>query len=145
MTNKYGSLDNVRYAAMDISLYDSTGTVKITDTTGYTIDITIPIPDVLRPYAGNNRTAAVVNSQLEELAPKFTTIDGVPCVTFRATHFSPYTVYVDTGNLSVGGLDNTPKTGDGIHPKWFLAIGLACLSVVLFMKKDKKMPKVKTA
>ncbi len=145
LTNKYGSLDNIRYAAMDISLYDSTGTNKITDTTGYTIDITIPIPDVLREYAGNNKTAAVVNAQLENLAPKFTTIDGVPCVTFRATHFSPYTVYVDTGNLTVGGLDSTPKTGDGIHPKWFLAIGLACLSVVMFMKKDKKAPKVKTA
>jgi LPXTG-motif cell wall-anchored protein len=34
--------------------------------------------------------------------------------------------------------DNTPKTGDGIHPKWFLSIGLACMAVVLFMKKDKR-------
>lgn len=145
LINKYGSLDNIRYCAMDISLYDSTGTNKITDTTGYTIDITIPLPDSLREYAGNNKTAAVVNSQLEALSPKFTTIDGVPCVTFRATHFSPYTVYVDTQNLTAGGLDSTPKTGDGIHPKWFLSMGLACLSVILFMKKDKKSPKVKVA
>lgn len=145
LINKYGSLDNIRYCAMDISLYDSTGTNKITDTTGYTIDITIPIPDSLREYAGNNKTAAVVNSQLEALSPKFSTIDGVPCVTFRATHFSPYTVYVDTQNLTAGGLDATPKTGDGIHPKWFLSFGLACLSVILFMKKDKKSPKMKVA
>lgn len=145
LINKYGSLDNIRYCAMDISLYDSTGTNKITDTTGYTIDITIPLPDSLREYAGNNKTAAVVNSQLEALSPKFSTIDGVPCVTFRATHFSPYTVYVDTQNLTAGGLDSTPKTGDGIHPKWFLSMGLACLSVILFMKKDKKSPKVKVA
>ncbi len=145
LTNKYGSLDNIRYVAMDISLYDSTGTNKITDTTGYTIDITIPIPDELREYAGNNKTAAVVNSQLESLSPKFTTIDGVPCVTFRATHFSPYTIYVDTQNLSAGTLDSTPQTGDGIHPKWFLSIGLACLSVILFMKKDKKTPNIKMA
>ncbi len=146
LINKYGSLDNIRYCAMDISLYDSTGTTKITDTTGFTIDITIPIPDALKEYAGNNKTAAVVNSQLENLSPKFTTIDGVPCVTFRATHFSPYTVYVDTQNLSATGtLDTTPKTGDGIHPKWFLSIGLACISVVLFMKKDKRTVNVKVA
>lgn len=145
LINKYGSLDNLRYCAMDISLYDSTGTNKITDTTGYTIDITIPLPDSLREYAGNNKTAAVVNSQLESLTPKFTTIDGVPCVTFRATHFSPYTIYVDTQNLTAGGLDSTPKTGDGIHPKWFLSFGLGCLSVILFMKKDKKSPKIKVA
>ncbi len=146
LMNKYGSLDNIRYCAMDISLYDSTGTTKITDTTGYTVDITIPIPDALKEYAGNNKTAAVVNSQLENLAPKFSTIDGVPCVTFRATHFSPYTVYVDTQNLSATGtLDSTPKTGDGIHPKWFLSIGLACISVALFMKKDRRTVKVNVA
>ena len=29
-------------------------------------------------------------------------------------------------------------TGDGIHPKWFLSIGLACLSFVMFMMKDNK-------
>lgn len=146
LINKYGSLDNIRYCAMDISLYDSTGTTKITDTTGFTIDITIPIPDALKEYAGNNKAAAVANSQLESLSPKFTTIDGVPCVTFRATHFSPYTIYVDTQNLSATGtLDTTPKTGDGIHPKWFLSIGLACMSVVLFMKKDKRTVKVKVA
>ena len=146
LMNKYGSLDNIRYCAMDISLYDSTGTTKITDTTGYTVDITIPIPDALKEYAGNNKTVAVVNSQLENLAPKFSTIDGVPCVTFRATHFSPYTVYVDTQNLSATGtLDSTPKTGDGIHPKWFLSIGLACISVALFMKKDRRTVKVNVA
>ena len=44
------------------------------------------------------------------------------------------TIYVDTGNMTVstGTLDSTPKTGDGIHPKWFLSIGLACISIILF-------------
>ena len=98
---------------MDISLYDSTGTTKITDTTGLSVDITIPIPDALLSYGGNNMAGAVVdynpveNAQLEELSEKFTTINGVPCVTFTATHFSPYTVYVDTGNLTEGMLDVT--------------------------------------
>lgn len=141
---KYGSLDAIRYVAMDISLYDSTGTTKITDTTGLTVDITIPLPDDLIPYAGNNKTGAVVNGQLEELTPKFTTIDGVACVTLRATHFSPYTIYADTNNL-VSGLDETPKTGDGIAPKWFLSIGFAAISILLFMKKDKPVKRSKLA
>ena len=130
---------------MDITLYDSTGTTKITDTSGLSIDITIPIPDALVAYGGNNMAGAVINGdQLEELNESFTTINGVPCVRFTATHFSPYTIYVDTGNLTEGMLDVTPKTGDPIHPKWFLSIGLACLSIILFLKKDKKV-KVKTA
>ena len=140
LTNKYGTLDNILYYAMDISLYDSTGTTKITDTTGLSVDITIPIPDSLVAYGGNNMAGAVINGdQLESLNESFTTINGVPCIRFRATHFSPYTVYVDTGNLVEGMLDVTPKTGDPIHPKWFLSLGLACLSIILFLKKDKKV------
>lgn len=145
LTNKYGNLDNILYYAMDISLYDSTGTTKITDTTGLSVDITIPLPDALVTYGGNNMMGAVVNTdQLEDMSERFTTIGGVPCISFTATHFSPYTIYVNTQNLSEGLLDITPKTGDPIHPKWFLSIGLASLSIILFMKKDKKT-KVKTA
>lgn len=138
LTNKYGSLDNLLYYAMDISLYDSTGTTKITDTTGLTVDITIPLPDALITYGGNNMMGAVVSDQMEDLAERFTTINGVPCISFTATHFSPYTIYVNTQSLSEGLLDTTPKTGDPIHPKWFLSLGLACLSIILFMKKDRK-------
>ena len=144
LNNKYGSLDSILYYAMDISLYDSTGTTKITDTTGLTVDITIPLPDALITYGGNNMMGAVVADQMEDLAARFTTINGVPCISFTATHFSPYTIYVNTQNLSEGLLDTTPKTGDPIHPKWFLSLGLACLSIILFMKRDKKA-KVKTA
>ena len=142
---EYGSLDNIKYFPMDISLYDSTGTNKITDTTGITVTITLPIPDSLITYAGNNRVAGVVNDKLDKLTPKFTTISGVSCITFTADHFSPYVIYADTANLSAGGnTDSTPKTGDGIHPKWFLSVGLACLSFVMFMQKDKrKSQKVK--
>ncbi|MCH5254144.1 MAG: hypothetical protein J1F41_04405, partial [Lachnospiraceae bacterium] len=146
LTNKYGSLESILYYAMDISLYDSTGTTKITNTEGLTVDITIPIPDALTVFGGNNMAGAVINNQqLEELSERFTTINGVPCISFTATHFSPYTIYVNTQNLSEGLLDSTPKTGDPIHPKWFLSIGLASLSIILFMKRDKKVVKVKTA
>lgn len=136
---EYGSLDNIKYFPMDISLYDSTGKTKITDTTGLSVSITLPLPDSLIPYAGNNKVAGVVNDKLDKLTPKFTTINGVACVTFTAEHFSPYLIYVDLTNLSDGTIaDSTPKTGDGIHPKWFLSIGLACLSFVMFMVKDNK-------
>lgn len=139
LQKKYSDMSRIKYFAMDISLYDAKGVNKITDTTGLKVNITIPIPDALREYAGNNRVGAVVNGNLETLNPKFTTINGVPSVTFTATHFSPYTIYVDTGNMTVSSVpDSTPKTGDGIHPKWFLSIGLACISIILFTKKDRR-------
>ena len=137
LMDEYGSLDNLKYFPMDISLYDSTGKNKITDTSGLSISITLPLPDSLITYAGNNKVAGVVNDKLDKLGAKFTTIDGVSCVTFTAEHFSPYVIYVDTSRLSESSVvDNSPKTGD-IHPKWFAVIGLSCMAVILFVKKDK--------
>ncbi|MCM1045156.1 MAG: leucine-rich repeat protein [Candidatus Gastranaerophilales bacterium] len=138
LMTEYGDLTNIKYFPMDISLYDSTGNNKITDTTGLSVTITLPLPDSLITYAGNNQIAGVVNDRLDKLTPRFTTISGVSCITFTAEHFSPYVIYVDTAHLSQGTADSTPKTGDGIHPKWFLSVGLACVSMVFFMKKDRK-------
>ena len=145
LMNKFGSLDGIVYMPMDISLYDSTGKNKIQDTTGLNVNITIPIPDEMIQYGGNIHMAAIENSQLQDLNVKFTTIDGIACMSFTAPHFSPYVAYVDTQNLVAGQmLDATPKTGDPIHPKWFLAAGMACLSIILFASGDKKR-KIKIA
>lgn len=140
LMDEYDSLANIEYCAFDITLYDETGTKKIEDTADIKIRITIPIPDDLIMYAGNNKAAAVDNAgDLEILKAKFITIDGVPCISFKATHFSPYTIYVDKSNLTSGVTDKTPQTGDfSMHPKWFLCIGLVCLAVFLFLKKDKR-------
>ncbi|MBE5878436.1 MAG: hypothetical protein E7288_00455 [Lachnospiraceae bacterium] len=144
LETEYGSLNDLKYFCMDISLYDSTGTKKVENANDLRVTITLPIPNDLVKYAGNNRIAYVSNGKLIPLSPKFTTINGVPCMTFVATHFSPYTIYVDTTNLSAGSIiDTTPKTGDGISPKWFVCIGMAALAIFLFVKKDKKRVVVK--
>ena len=142
---EYGDISRLKYLPMDISLYDSTGRTRIADTSGISVNLTLPLPDDLIQYAGNNMAAAVNNGQLEKLNARFTTVDGVPCINFTATHFSPYVIYVDTANLTQATIDATPKTGDPIHPKWFLATGLACISLILFFKRDKKVLPVKTA
>lgn len=138
---RYGDLSRIKYFPMDISLYDSTGRTKIADTSGISVSLTLPLPDDLVQYAGNNRVAAVSGGSLEDLNGRFTTVNGVPCVTFTATHFSPYVIYVDTANLTAGAIDVTPKTGDPIHPKWFLSIGMACIALILFFKRDKVVVK----
>ncbi len=142
---EFGDISRIKYLPMDISLYDSTGRTKIADTSGISVNITLPLPDDLAQYAGNNKVASVAGGVLDNLNTRFTTVDGVPCVNFTATHFSPYVIYVDTAHLTESTIDVTPKTGDPIHPKWFLAIGLASISLVLFFKRDKKTIKPKTA
>ena len=142
---RFGDLSRIKYFPMDISLYDSTGRTKIADTSGISVNLTLPLPDELVQYAGNNRIAAIAGGALEDLNARFTTIDGVPCINFTATHFSPYVIYVDTANLTEATIDSTPKTGDPIHPKWFLALGMACMSLILFFKRDKVVINTKTA
>ncbi|MBO4310956.1 MAG: leucine-rich repeat protein [Lachnospiraceae bacterium] len=147
LLTKYDSLDNIKYVAMDISLYNSTGSQKIENNSDLKVSVTLPIPDDLVPYAGNNKVAYVVNGKLVDLNPKFTTINGVPCINFTATHFSPYTIYVDTSNLSSSVSytpTSTPKTGDGLSIKWIISIGLFAASILFFalsipsgMKKKK--------
>lgn len=142
---RYGDLSRIKYLPMDISLYDSTGRTRIADTSGISVNLTLPLPDDLVQYAGNNRVAAISGGALEDLNARFTTVGGVPCVNFTATHFSPYVIYVDTANLTEATIDTTPKTGDPIHPKWFLAIGLACISLILFFKREKVVINTKAA
>ncbi len=144
LSRKYSDMNPIKYFAMDITLYDATGANKIENTDNLSVNITMPVPDALVQYAGNNKVGAVVNGNLEDLSCKFTTIDGIPCVSFTATHFSPYTIFVDTSNLTQGTLDSTPKTGDGIHPKWFVVIAFASISLILFLKKDR-VTKIKVA
>ena len=139
LRNMYGErFANINYAAFDISLYDSTGTNLISNANDLAVTVTMPIPDALTQYAGNNRAGCVVNGQLQELSVKFVSLDGVPCMRFTATHFSPYTIFVDTQNVVRGISDTTPKTGDGIAPKWFLSAGMLSLSAILFLWRDKK-------
>ena len=145
LQTRYGDISRIKYWPVDISLYDSTGRTKIADTSGISVNITLPIPDDFIQYAGNNKVAAVSGGVLEDLNTRFTTVDGVPCVNFTASHFSPYVIYVDTANLTAATIDTTPKTGDPIHPKWFLSVGMACISLILFFKRDKAGIPVKTA
>ena len=39
--------------------------------------------------------------------------------------------------MITGNKDNTPDTGDFLHPKWFLTIGLLALAVLCFLYKGK--------
>ena len=140
LEKEYGDLTDIRYYAMDISLYNPDGVTKIEAPEGVKVTLTVPLPNDMAVYGGNNKVGAVVNGdQLEKLGVRFSSIDGQPCATFTATHFSPYGFYVDINNLSAAGdLDATPKTGDPISPKWFFSIGLAALSIFLFLKKDPR-------
>ena len=144
-TKRYVSQVTLILLEGDVFKKVNTGTQKVANADDLAVNVTLPLPDDLVSYAGNNKVGVVVNGVLEDKRPTFTTIDGVPCIKFTGTHFSPYTIYVDTENVVRGVYDETPKTGDGVSPKWFLSAGMMSLSCVLFLWKDKKKPVKKAA
>lgn len=140
---KYGDdcLDSGRIVdwPFDLSLYDASGEHKLENTDGITVDLTLPLPNDLKQYGGNNMAGAVApaDGTLETLGTKFNSVNGTPVVTFTAMHFSPYVLYADTQNLDARLMDVTPQTGDPLSLKWILVIGLGAASAFLFLKKEK--------
>ena len=68
-------------------------------------------------------------------------------IQLTTNHFSPFGIYQYTdagGQASAGAAnasgrkDDTPDTGDFLHPKWFLALGLFAGSVALFFYTGKR-------
>lgn len=137
----YGSSDNLLLYGFDISMRDENG-ISITGLGKKNLLLTLPVPDDIEPQ--NARVLCVdADGQLESVAAQLTELNGQPCLQFYARHFSHYGIYTflnDQGaQVSHGKLDASPDTGDnGIHPKWFLCVGMASAAIVLFLWRDKK-------
>ena len=91
------------------------------------------------------------DGQMEAVSHRVKELSDGNYIQFTTNHFSPIGIYNYTAvngqatvtngksvilNLS-GNKDNTPDTGDPLHPKWFLAIGLLAGSIALFFYKGK--------
>ena len=147
----YGGKEPDHLLAYDISLYDNSQTIPITKLGKQTATIQLSIPDGISPEKMHVVTLDQ-DGQLEAVQFRLLELSGKPCVQFTTNHFSPYGVYtysdlngqavVTNGKAVItdlsGNKDDTPDTGDPIHPKWFLAIGLLAGAVALFFYKGKR-------
>ena len=146
----YGGREPVNLEAYDISLFDYSGTIPITRLGKQSAKISIPMPD----QAKNDNLHVVTldqDGQMEAVPYQIEEKQGASYITFSANHFSPYGIYnyegiggsavVQNGKaviVGTGKKDNTPDTGDFLHPKWFLTIGLVALAVLCFLYKGKQ-------
>ncbi|MCR4587937.1 MAG: leucine-rich repeat domain-containing protein, partial [Lachnospiraceae bacterium] len=130
----------------NISLYESSGTVPVTRLGTQDISISMNVPDTL--YSGKLHVVALdANGQLEELPYTRSNDTGTKSsrITFRTNHFSQFGFYsvggTNYGTAVVSGgkaifsspLDDSPDTGDVIHPKWFLVLGLIFAGIALIL------------
>lgn len=148
----YGGRTPSKLQAYEISLMDETDTVPIHKLGKQTATVELSVPDGISTDQMHVVTLDE-DGQLEAVNYEITESNGENKIRFTTSHFSPYGIYeydsfggtgvVSNGKAIIrgGSRDNTPDTGDSIHPKWFLALGLAALACVfLFYKGQGKKP-----
>lgn len=158
LTSSFNDIYNMNppmnFVAYDISLYDEKSVVPITKLGRQSLRITMPLPKGLESGTLFILTADA-NGQLEDVPYWYEESESERKVTFEVNHFSDFgfytsgtTVYAEgvasQGKAVIGSYsqkDDSPNTGDFLHPKWFLAGGLffAALAVFFLKKKSGKI------
>ena len=146
----YGGREPSGLTAFDMTLYDASGTIPITRLGKQYITVQVKMPQGIS--AENLHVVTLdQDGQLEAVEHRVTELEDGNYIQFTTSHFSPFGIYQYTAmnaqavvtdgravitNLS-GNKDDTPDTGDFLHPKWFLALGLLAGAVALFFYRGK--------
>ena len=85
---------------LDISLYVKGTDTKVQPNEGTSVTITCPIPESILSNKDKIKVVCLIDNKLTILPTTILQIDGVWCVQFTASHFSPYAMVVDTTNTS---------------------------------------------
>lgn len=139
------------FVAYDISLYEEDSNVPITKLGKQKMRITMPLPEGLESGTLFILTADA-DGQLEDVPYWYEESENERRVTFEVNHFSDFGLYTSGTTIYAEGIatqgkavigsfsqkDDSPDTGDLLHPKWFLAGGLffAALAVIFMKKKS---------
>ncbi|MDE6186266.1 MAG: leucine-rich repeat domain-containing protein, partial [Lachnospiraceae bacterium] len=143
----YGGKTPSGLSAYEICLYDASGSIPITRLGKQDINVSFKMPEGL--LADNLHVVTLdQDGQLEAVEHRIVSMEDGDYIQLTTSHFSPFGIYQYTdanGQASAGTAmnsrsskkDDTPDTGDFLHPKWFLALGLLAGSVALFFYKGK--------
>lgn len=146
----YGGREPSGLTAFDMTLYDASGTIPITRLGKQYITVQVKMPS--GTSAENLHVVTLdQDGQLEAVEHRVTELEDGSYIQFTTSHFSPFGIYqytsmnaqavVTDGKAVItnptGNKDDTPDTGDFLHPKWFLALGLLAGAVALFFYRGK--------
>ncbi len=92
------NLDNVQIFPLDISIYLKGTDTKVQPKEGTAVIITCPLPTEMLVNMDKLVVVCVIDGKLQVLPVTLVTKEGVLCVQFTATHFSPYAIVIDKDN-----------------------------------------------
>lgn len=146
----YGGREPSKLTAFDMTLYDASGTVPVTRLGKQYLTLQVKMPGGIS--AENLHVVTLdQDGQLEAVEHRVVELEDGNYIQLTVNHFSPYGIYqytamnaqatVSDGRAVItnpsGNKDDTPDTGDFLHPKWFLALGLLAGAVALFFYRGK--------
>lgn len=134
----YGEEVPYNLTTFTVNLFEEKTNIQINKFGKETLEIYVPLPGTI-PTANLHVIGIDEDGQLEDFPFSVVNDNDQLCVCFEINHTGNYGLYsYGTNGLSGDDLDNSPDTGDRIHPKWFLAFGCGLIGIVLFLVKDKK-------
>ena len=134
----YGDNVPANFTTYTIFMTEKDSGVRITKFGKQTYPITIELPDNM-PTSNLHVICIDEYEQLEDLPFRVQESDGKLSVQFEISHTGNYGLYsFNSTAVSKYNLDVSPDTGDRIHPKWFLAVGLLALGLAMILIKGKE-------
>ena len=133
----YGDTVPGNLSTFDISLRESGNEIMLTKFGKQRLSVTVSLPANV-PTSNLHVICVDEDKQLEDLPFKLVEQDGKLGVRFDINHTGDYGLYsFNSTAVSNYNLDDSPDTGDRIHPKTVLSIGLlfAGLAFLLYKKR----------
>ncbi len=148
----YGGRTPSGLSAYEISLFEASGNIPISRLGKQSATVQVKLPTGLSASDDLHVVTLDQDGQLEAVEHRIVPMEDGDYIQFTTNHFSPFGIYRSTtinGQAVVtdgkavitslsGNKDDTPDTGDFVHPKWFLALGLFACSISLFFYKGKR-------
>ncbi len=134
----YGDSVPQNLSTFEIDLRPSGSEVLLTKFGKQTLYYAMAVPSNV-PTSNLHVICSDEDGQMEDLPYKVVNDNGSLKLTFELSHTGKYGVYAySSESASSLNLDSTPDTGDPIHPKWFLALGLFAIGIAWFVSAGKR-------
>ena len=121
---------------LDISLYIKGTDTKVQPNSGTSVVITCPIPENLIANKDKIKVVCLIDGKLTILDTKIVLVNGVYCAQFKATHFSPYAMVVDTAN-ELSNTTNPQTSGNDTVATFSIIAILSVVTLAVVRKKYK--------
>ena len=126
------------FTTYDVSLKEDSSDVYVSKLGLQTANVSIELPDNM-PTSNLHVISMDEDGQLEDFPFEVVTDGSKLTVSFDISHTGTYGLYsFNSTAVSKYALDASPDTGELMHPKWFLMIGLLAIGTMLLLIKGKE-------